>query len=460
MSKPRIPIWMHIKAIFTLLFCALFLGNLPFQNIFLEHFCIFLVSIVLVLSLFQIRGISLLLGCGLFGTGILLLWSHQAPLSVWMEGIQRNIYILVMFVLTPLINIPISRGGYNEALQNFLEKFLERKSSFSLFISSLSALVGVIMNIAAVPLMLAIGSQQKQLPSRRLLCTSVSRGYSLSIFWGPTFAAVALPLELTGAQWVDYFPFALGISLFALFSMYFFERLQERKQYKNLPACTAPLSSSNRKKLKELTCSWVIILSFIILVSSATHMNTITVVSLSCLVFPLLWMLLIHQFDVYKQEITQNYLARSLPQMSSEIVLFAGAGFLAAAFDFSHVLDFLPGLLASCTGGHALPFIILSLGIIVVLCTAGIHAMIPVIVLGSAITPEVYGLTPLSFTFVLTAGWALSIFLSGSSTVSIFIASFARKDTFAVSAGWNWKYGIYMFLLFCTSIYIINLISH
>lgn len=84
--------------------------------------------------------------------------------------------------------------------------------------------------------------------------------------------------------------------------------------------------------------------------------------------------------------------------------------------------------------------------------------MIPVIVLGSAITPEAYGLTPLALTFILTAGWTLSIFLSSSATVSILIAGFMRKDTFSVSVGWNWKYGLYMFTLFCASIYLINIL--
>ena len=142
--------------------------------------------------------------------------------------------------------------------------------------------------------------------------------------------------------------------------------------------------------------------------------------------------------------------------MNSEIALFAGAGFLTTAFDYSHAVDFIPSLLSQLTGGHALPFIILALGVIVLLSIVGIHAMIPVIVLGSAIAPEAYGLTPLALTFILTSGWTLSIFLSSSATVSILIAGFMHKDTFSVSIGWNWKYGLYMFILFCVSIYGIN----
>ncbi len=454
-------ILIRLKVLLTLSMCALFLSNLLFQSAKLEAIAIALLCLMLLFCLAQIRGVSRIVGYLLFGlSAILLLW-HQAPIAVWMEGINRNLYLIVMFCFTPLMTIPLRRGGYNEALQHFLASFLDRKSSFAAFIMSMTAVVGVILNVATVPLMMTLGSQQKEKPDNRLLGSSISRGYSLSLFWGPTFAAVALPLELTGARWVDYFPCALTISLFVLMTSYLFNRFQEERKdpaLKHAPKSSLKqklqtLSALDRNKLKELAIWWIIILGFIVAFSAKTGLNTINVVSIASLTFPILWMFFIHRPGDYKDEFLNNYLKNGLPSMNSEIVLFAGAGLTASAFNYSHAADFIPALLARVTGGNTLLFIILALFIITVISITGIHVMVPVVVLGSTIDPTFYNLSPLAMTFVLTSGWALSIFLSGSTATALLIGNFLHKDSFTVSIGWNWKYGIYMFCLFCVFVY-------
>jgi hypothetical protein len=367
--------------------------------------------------------------------------------------------MLVMFALAPLLSIPINQGGYSLALENFLTRYLSRKSLFYVFVSSLTFLCATILNVASANLVYQIGSKQTYKLDYRLLVTGISRGYASTLIWGPTFAAVALPLELTGVKWLDFFPYALAIGLMLLITGWILAFIQEWRENKTgLPrdedaaAMAAPpqpeTSREDIKKLWELLFFWFFILGLIVLVSWRTHMNTINIVSIIAIVMPPLWLLSIGRIKVFHRSLTDYYLPQALPRMSPEIVLFSAAGFLSTAITYTGAAQWIPSAINAVTiSGSTLSFIAITIGIIYILSVFGVHAMATVTVLGGAIDPTAYGVSPLIMALILAVGWASALPVSSSATVTVLMAGVIQKDPLTVSLKWNSGFGLLSYIL-------------
>ncbi|MEI3308497.1 MAG: hypothetical protein V8R48_06545 [Eggerthella lenta] len=85
-------------------------------------------------------------------SSIALLVYSQAPLDVWKQALRENAYLIVMFIMVPLLGIPVQHGGYSESLRGMFARYASTDSRYYALVSSMSAFVGVLISIAAVPL--------------------------------------------------------------------------------------------------------------------------------------------------------------------------------------------------------------------------------------------------------------------------------------------------------------------
>jgi hypothetical protein len=445
-----------IRVVCSVILALLFVLNLALQLPAIDKINNILVITVILISLTSITGVSRVIGYVLYGIGLGLLVYYQAPLNVWVEGITRNTYILVMFVLSPLLSIPINEGGYTQALQNFLTRYLSRKSLFYVFVSTLTFFCGTILNVAAANLVYLIGSKQTYKLDYRLLVTGISRGYSTTLIWGPTFAAVALPLELTGVTWLRFVPFALGVGIMLLVMGWLGAFLQELKENRAVHGAEtveeAPprpeTTPQDKKKLSELVFFWFVIFGLIVLISWATDMNTINIVSIIALIIPPVWLFSIRCFSAFPRSLGDYYFPQALPRMSPEIIMFSAAGFLSTAITYTGAAAWIPRALSAITvSGSTLSFIAVTIGLIYLLAICGVHAMVTVTVIGGTINPALYGVSPLIMSLILAIGWASSLPVSSSSTVNIMMAGVIQKDPVTVAIKWNYRYAVVAFLL-------------
>jgi hypothetical protein len=437
----------------------LFIANIFLKLPAVEVVNRWLVIVVVLISLTGITGISRVIGFSLYLTGAGLLLYYHAPLDIWMEGVSRNTYVLVMFALAPLLSIPINQGGYTAALQNFLSRYLSRRSLFYVFVSTLTFFCGTILNVAAANLVYLIGSKQTYKLDYRLLVTGIVRGYSTTLIWGPTFAAVALPLELTGVSWLEFAPAALSIGVMLLIVGWLMAFIQERRDVQAAqpldtaapaprPAMSPETARKDRKKLLELIIFWFVIFGLIVFISWWTHMNTINIVSIIALIIPPLWLGVIRRIKAYGRSLADYYVPQALPRMSPEIVMFSAAGFLSTAITYTGAAQWIPKAVDAITvSGSTLSFIAVTLGLIFFLSIFGIHGMVTVTVIGGAIDPAMYGLSPLVMSLILATGWAGSLPVSSSATVNIMMAGVIQKDPFTVGFKWNYRYALISFVL-------------
>ncbi|HHV64963.1 MAG TPA: hypothetical protein GXX46_07820 [Peptococcaceae bacterium] len=199
----------NIRSTFTFSMAILYLINFFVQSSFLHWIVLILMVSVIGLSLVVVTGSSKVIGYISFGVSIFLLISYGAPFEVWEKALEENLYMIVMFSMVPLLRIPIQYGGYFEALQSFFRRFVHSRSRFYLLVSFISAFIGVLVNLAVVPLVHEISKASDFNANKRLLSSAISRGFCTCTIWAPTMASNALIIQLTGAEWHLFFPFAL-----------------------------------------------------------------------------------------------------------------------------------------------------------------------------------------------------------------------------------------------------------
>ncbi len=433
----------RIRSAMTLALAVLYLVSAFWKSGALENLDIILAVVVLGLSLADVSGTSRIIGYSFFIVSSVLLFYYRAPLDVWEQGLQENLYLVVMFTLVPLLSIPIRHGGYFENLQAFFKRYVDSNSRFYLLVSLISAFVGVLVNMAVVPLVHQISQASHGSADKKLLSSSISRGFATCTIWAPTTAAIGLILKVTGASWPLFFPFGLLMGAIAGLVGYVMTLFEERvKDPAEVPEPPALGEHLNWRKVIELSAFGLVLIAVVAIISLLTGIQTVIVVALVSLLFPVLWLGIIGRLRLLAREFTGDYFNESLPRLKNEIVLFLGAGLLATSITYSHLGNYVPQFLKLIVGHNALMFAaVVSFGSLV-LSAFGVHPIILVTVIGSTVQAAAYGISPTFMALILAMGWSMGITVSPSAGTVIAISGLAEESPLYVGLRWNGPYAV------------------
>src|SRR5690554_3121605 len=81
----------------------IYLGNLFLKSPFLDALIFPLLAIVVLLSFPATTGSSRIIGTISFVVSIFLLIEAGAPLEIWEKGLETNLFMVVMFIMVPLL---------------------------------------------------------------------------------------------------------------------------------------------------------------------------------------------------------------------------------------------------------------------------------------------------------------------------------------------------------------------
>ncbi|WP_459998034.1 C4-dicarboxylate ABC transporter [Paradesulfitobacterium aromaticivorans] len=453
----------RVRSGITFFLAVSFLFNLFLKANLVDTLNIILMALVLAFGLLAVTGTARVIGYFSFIVSAILLVHAHAPLSIWAQGLQENLYLVVMFTLVPLLGIPIRHGGYTEALKGVFMRYVSTDSRFYLLISVLTSFLAVLINLAVIPLLHQISSASAKSNDKKLLTSALSRGFAACTVWAPTTAGMALILQLTKAEWHIFFPFALFLGVLAGAVGYIMAVLEQKKKYRSKPAALFPMKEVvtgtaqvqpsaaseqeipeelNWRKVGELSAYGAVLITLIVVVSGLTGIATVVVVAMASLVFPVIWMAMIGKLPLLAQEFAGDYFKDSLPKLKSEIVLFVGAGFLATSVGYSHIGDYVPLLLQNMVGNSAELYALVVVFGILVFAVVGIHPIITTTIIGSTVDPLIYGISPTLMALIFTISWAMGISISPSAGNVIAISGLAERSPVCVGPVWNGPYGV------------------
>ncbi|MGF7184678.1 hypothetical protein GGQ84_000762 [Desulfitispora alkaliphila] len=451
----------RLRSTATLMLAVLYLVSVLFQASWLEPVISILLVAVLFSSLVAVKGTARVIGFGLFMTGGLIFFIYRADWSLLFQGLERNLYLVTMFIMVPLLSIPIRRGGYLESLKGFFGIYVKRDFQFYLFVKAITFFISVLINVGSVPLMYQISAASEKSRKKRLLAAALIRGFTASILWAPSYAAVALIIDLTGGSWIQVFPYGFGFGLMAILvgtAIQYYQELKDKDEKIAGNQQPNEVYAIKWKKLLELIGFSCMMIILVVIISHFTYLSTVTAVATVSLIYPIFWLGLIGRARTFFSEVKESYYNQSLPKLKNEVVLFMGAGFFATAVDSSNFGDVAVQVIYNLAGDSQL---LLSTGIcmsIILLSAVGVHPIISVTLVGSILEPSTYGVSETFLGVLLLSGWSLGIAVSPSSA-TVITASSLVGSTVLRSCKWNVFYTFVMFGLFMLALNGLHLIG-
>ena len=445
-------------------------------NVFLAQSLLALINTItlilaVILSFIATKGSTRMIAAVLFIVGAFLLFYTQAPLDVWEKALLENGYLLAMFIMVPLISLPVRYGGYNESLEALFDRFGNSKSRFYGLVSVMTAFLGVLVSIASVPLPCEVARSSHFAANARILATALSRGFITCLFWAPTTATIALSLQLTGANWLSVLPLGLLFAIIAGFIGWIMTTIRENliarrsqlntslSKNKNDTHIDANLNSSSlhpskyevtshqphsgvfdRKKIIELVLFSVLYIVAVMLVGQCLRISIIVAVALMSILIPIIWMVAIKRVTLFKQKVKDEYVAVKLPNVKGQMILFTAAGVLASGISYSGVGEMAVTTLLQITNGGALEATILVM-ILALVCSAfGVHPLVYTTVIGGSLTAAQLGVSPVYMALLLAMGWALGNAVCPTSANSIAVSQLVERSPFKLALNWNVSY--------------------
>lgn len=435
-----------IRSVVTLCFAVCYIVNVFLRSPLLDDVNIALMAAVLVMSVFVSTGSSRLIGIILIVTSIgLLLYSH-APVEEWVRALGKNADLIVMFILIPLIGIPVQHGGYNESLRGLFARHADSEGRYYSLVSMMAAIAGALISIAAVPLTFEISRASRLAGDKRLLGTALARGFVTCMVWAPTSATIALVVSVTSADWIEFAPCAIACALVAE-GVGVLMTVLSRKKRKNAleahgDACAAEgaPASIDKAKMAQLAVFSVLLIVFIAAVSQVFGLSAIIVVAMASLVWPFIWMVAIKRFSSYREETRGTYFKKKLPGTKNQIVLFAGAGMLAQSIGCSGIGDVIAQALMLATGQSVVLLTAAVVAIVLLTCAVGIHPIVATAVIGGAIDPALCSISAPYLALVLSMSWALGNTICPASANVIAVADMVQASPVEASLKWNGLY--------------------
>lgn len=445
-------------------------------NVFLAQSLLALINTItlilaVILSFIATKGSTRMIAAVLFIVGVFLLFYTQAPLDVWEKALLENGYLLAMFIMVPLISLPVRYGGYNESLEALFDRFGNSKSRFYGLVSVMTAFLGVLVSIASVPLTCEVARSSHFATNARILATALSRGFITCLFWAPTTATIALSLQLTGANWLSVLPFGLLFAIIAGFIGWIMTTIRENliarrsqlntslSKNKNDTHIDANLNSSSlhpskyevtshqpysgvfdRKKIIELVLFSVLYIVAVMLVGQCLRISIIVAVALMSILIPIIWMVAIKRVTLFKQKVKDEYVAVKLPNVKGQMILFTAAGVLASGISYSGVGEMAVTALLQITNGGALEATILVMVLALVCSAFGVHPLVYTTVIGGSLTAAQLGVSPVYMALLLAMGWALGNAVCPTSANSIAVSQLVERSPFKLALNWNVSY--------------------
>lgn len=376
------------------------------------------------------------------GAGILI--NERVSLSDFVAAYAQNASLLMLFLTVPLIGLPLTYGNFNQELDKIYGKLLRTQWSFYLFTSFITHFLSLLLNLAAIPLVLQLAGQHASRRNPQLLATAVLRGYAPAAFWSPNFVAVALVLKLLGLPWIQL---ALGGLLLGVLAVLLgtlvhlvdssFTKLQVKEDFlSDTGQSPEPIEWTSIIRLALMVLT---LIGTIVLVNYTTDWSMATAVSVVALVLPWLWAILFRQTKQHKQAV-KTFFSTKFLNAKMEIVLFGLIGLLGAAMETIPFNVYFSKFLGVVTSFEHGGIFILSLALIYLISIAalvGVHPLVSLTILLLAVNPATIGLSHRFVGYLLLGGYGMALINSPFSGTTLLVSGHMERSPWEVTLKWN-----------------------
>jgi len=405
----------------------------------------------------------------LVAVGTLIFTSLGVDFIEALTTFGENAGVLVIMVLVPLIGIVIELGGYTDALGAVSAdvKHSVYLYGVALFLSYglgsvlLSAAIALTWTVLA-PILVRRGKDPSE-----FLVTSLPRGYNASLMWTPSSPAMATALLVTGATWKSVAIPGVALSFVFLAAALILELGQPLLSSSVIPGepredfgslkCDSQLGSredgeglitSNPKraawrKTAALTLGMGLFIVAVVAFESMGYSVFQAIVP--CIAAALgVWGLLIGKARE-TWEGAADYIVTKVPAFSNQFLLMTTAGFVGTALRLA-LKNGIPGI-PTAFHPHTSIVILLTSFLVLAISVAGIHPIIGMTIVHSAVIPFAGAVTPVILCLALLLGASLGFGVSPVSATILVTSACAGQNSIEAGIKKHWRYALVVWLI-------------
>ena len=394
---------------------------------------------------------------GLFLIGSVLLIRSRSPWEIWIDALLKNADLVTLFICVPMMSMPFFYEDYQSELKTLVQTRMQNILGFCLLVSVCVHFLAVLISVGAMAIMYELMHPYAELyRSEDTFLRSLTRAYNASGFWSPAWASMIVLNAQLRVPWVSLIPVGLafsaifiGLDMGGIF-------LRQRLHPDDYPRLQAEEGARVEwRKLRIMVILAVALIGMIILLNLVTPWDLLIIVPIVSIAFPLLSALLQRHLPEYGAGVV-NYYRNSLLKVQGQCALFTAAGFLGKALDVSGMGALLPKLLPQFLTVYPTLMIAAIMLLLILPSLVGIHPAAAGTALVLAVTPASLGLSLMTFSLTVLAGFLIAIMVSPFSANILMIAGLTGRPSWSISLGLNGKFGLLALVLFSILISLIG----
>jgi hypothetical protein len=386
-------------------------------------------AFLLFCTIFFLSNVNRFIVFALILTGSICLILENAGIQKAIFGFGENINLLSLFLLIPIIGTFMSSAGYLSTLKQVVQSKKETIGQHPYrFSFILSATIGLLLNFGAMAIVKRIIEESFSRYQNQKLTLTIMRGFATSMLWSPYFVNVGLVLVIFDVSWIDIAGFGLFLAVIYIaisLMMFKFIAFDNDPVIEQVAQDQKNISTSSLRPF--LTFSVVLIsLSFIL--DLLLHVKMLTIVTLLAIVLPFIWALFSKIFKTFVQDVTEQVL-HSFQRLKNELAVFISAGYLGMAMSVTEIGTYLSTFLYQTSFNSVYLLTLLLVILATALAQIGIHPVIIVIGIGSALSPAKFGVSPDYLALVLLVSWTVATQLSPFSGQVLMASKLMEQPT-------------------------------
>lgn len=346
--------------------------------------------------------------------------------EVLLDGIARSLKFLVMFSAVAWLQGPAMTSPTLMAARQFV---IDQPSGRRFLILAYAAhFLGAFLNLAALTLLAGMVARADGRQLKDRLAVALMVGFTSASSWSPFYVSVTVVLAaLPGLQWADVAVPGIITGLCVVAVTALVDRVFVRGA--RPPAPKGPeVAKASWGKLGALLGSLMVL---VVALETLVGMSIPIILGMLAPPYAMLWFYISPARRSQVAGLPRKVIT-SLPNLRGEALVFIGANLfgtgVARALDPSGVAHLLHiGLWPDFAKPLALALFIVVTGSI------GIHPVVLVILVGSVLPPEVFGMPPLVMALVMLGTWGLSTTSSPFSGTTLVVARLTGEDAFRLA---------------------------
>jgi hypothetical protein len=373
------------------------------------------------------------------GHGLLL--GYDLSFADWHVSLTKGIFLPLLFVVIPLISIPINHGGYLESMEHFVIDHRKRIGLVYLTLAVINLALAVALNIASIIIFQRLLAPLNM--PRKFLARLYMAVYGSYMVFSPYDPALNMILLYQGVTYSQYF--LPGLALVATImgiglALVHLDRPLLQELDRRLPEGSG--THSIRKMVELMAHVLMLILLAFLGSLMLPQTPTIFIVAGIIVFYSLAWTALVGAFDALTAELRRY--SDNFESYEQFLPFLIALSFFGSAVSLTPVREHMDLILIYLS---SLPpyFVPLSfMALVAVLSLCGVHMMIPVTTLALTVNPASISLSPAAFVALLMSSWVAGMIISplvpftviASSTIQTRVTTFAYRWGPAMLVPW------------------------